>query len=54
MISYDDVTVPDWLVSLGVNPTWEAFGAQFAVAAVAVVSTLAMYYRRPATMVAAE
>ena len=55
MISYDDVTVPDWLLSLGVNPTWEAFGAQFAVAVVAVASTLAMYYRRrPATMVAAE
>lgn len=55
MISYDDVTVPDWLVSLGVNPTWEAFAAQFTVAVVAVASMLAMYYRRrPATMVAAE
>jgi len=54
LLSYDDVTVPDWLLSLGVNPTWEAFAAQFAVAAIAVASTLAMYYRRPATMVAAE
>lgn len=54
LLSYDDVTVPDWLLSLGVNPTLEAFAAQFAVAAIAVASTLAMYYRRPAAMVAAE
>jgi high-affinity iron transporter len=54
LLSYDDVTVPDWLVSLGINPTWEALAAQFAVAAIAVASTLAMYHRRPGTMVAAE
>jgi high-affinity iron transporter len=54
LLSYDDVTVPNWLVSLGINPTWEAFAAQFAVAAVAVISMLAMYHRRPAGMVAAE
>jgi high-affinity iron transporter len=54
LLSYDDVTVPDWLVSLGINPTWEALAAQFAVAAIAVASMLAMYHRRPAGMVAAE
>jgi high-affinity iron transporter len=54
LLSYDEVTVPDWLVSLGINPTWEAFGGQLAVAAIAVASTLARYYRRPAAMVAAE
>jgi high-affinity iron transporter len=54
ILSYDGVTVPDWLVSLGVNPTWEAFAAQFSIAAIAVASTLAIYYRGPAAMVAAE
>ena len=53
LLSYDGLTVPDWLVSLGINPTWEALAAQSAVAAIAVASTMAMYYRRPAGMVAA-
>lgn len=54
IIPYDAVTVPDWLVTLGVNPTREAFAAQFVIAVLAAGSTLAMYSRRPATMAAAE
>lgn len=54
IISYEGASVPDWLVSLGVNPTWEAIVAQLAVASIAVGGTLAMYYRRPVSMVAAE
>jgi high-affinity iron transporter len=54
IISYESVTVPDWLVSLGVNPTWEAIAAQIVLALIAVGSTFAMYYRRPAAMVSAD
>src|SRR6266571_5316343 len=54
ILSYDALAAPDRLLALGVSPTWEGFGAQFAVAGVAVASTLVMYYRRPAAMVAAE
>jgi high-affinity iron transporter len=54
IISYDALAAPDWLIPLGVNPTWEAIAAQLAVASVAVGSTLAMYHRRPVAMVAAE
>src|SRR6266568_7554016 len=46
IIPYDTVAVPDWLVALGINPTWQAFGAQCVIAAVAAASTLA-YSRRP-------
>src|SRR6266702_934778 len=46
ILSYDALAAPDWLIGLGINPTWEGFGAQFAVAGVAVASTLVMYYRR--------
>jgi high-affinity iron transporter len=55
LIPYDAVAaVPDWLMVLGINPTWQAFGAQFVIAAIATGSTLAMHGRRPAPMVAAE
>jgi high-affinity iron transporter len=54
IISYDALSVPDWLIGLGLNPTWEAVGAQFIIAAIAAGSTLAMYSRRPVAMVAAE
>src|SRR6266566_782883 len=46
ILSYDALAAPDRLLALGVSPTWEGFGAQFAVAGVAVASTLA-YSRRP-------
>jgi high-affinity iron transporter len=54
IISYDALAAPDWLVGLGLNPTWEAVAAQSAVAAIAAASTLVMYARRPVVMVAAE
>lgn len=54
IISYEGASVLDWLLSLGVNPTWEAIVAQLAVASIAVGGTLAMYYRRPVSMIAAE
>jgi high-affinity iron transporter len=54
IIPYDAVATPNWLVVLGINPTWEAFGAQFVIAAIAAGSILTMYSRRPAAMVAAE
>lgn len=47
IISYDALAAPDWLIGLGVNPTWEAVAAQLAVAVIAAASTLAMYSRRP-------
>lgn len=46
-IPYDVIAFPDWLVSLGINPTWEAVGAQLFVAVAAVVSTGVLYARRP-------
>lgn len=54
ILPYDAVAVPDWLVALGVNPTWQALGAQCVIAAVAAGGTLAMYRRRPVALVAAE
>ncbi len=50
ILSYDALAAPDWLIALGVNPTWEAVAAQLAVAVIAAASTLAMYGRRPAAV----
>jgi high-affinity iron transporter len=47
LVSYNDLPVPDFLVSLGVNPTWEAIGSQIVIAVLAIASTLALYYARP-------
>jgi high-affinity iron transporter len=47
MLSYDVLAAPDWLIALGVNPTWEAVTAQFAMAVIAAASMLVMYSRRP-------
>jgi high-affinity iron transporter len=54
IISYNALAAPDWVIGLGINPTWEAVAAQLAVAVIAAASTLAMYARRPAVIVAAE
>jgi high-affinity iron transporter len=54
IISYDALAAPDWLIGLGLNPTWEAVVAQLAVAVFVAASTLVMYARRPAVMLAAE
>jgi high-affinity iron transporter len=47
VVPYTAAPVPHWLEQLGVNPTWEAIGAQLVIAAVAIVSTLALKQRRP-------
>jgi high-affinity iron transporter len=47
ILSYDALAAPDWLIVLGVNPSWEAVTAQLAVAVIAAASTLVMYSRRP-------
>jgi hypothetical protein len=53
-----DLPIPEWLRqtmdALGFNPSWEAFGLQLAIGALAVASTLALRLRRPASAVAAE
>ena len=51
IVPYDGVTLPDWLLALGINPTWEALGAQFAVATVAIAGTLVLYGRRTLAVV---
>lgn len=53
-IPYDALALPDWLVVLGINPTWEAVAAQLAVAMTAVVSLLAMDSRRSPRAAAAD
>ena len=47
VVPYTAAPVPHWLEQLGVNPTWEAIGAQLVIAAIAVASTLAVKMRRP-------
>jgi high-affinity iron transporter len=47
VVSYTSVKVPPWLESIGVNPTWEAIGTQLFIAAIAVVSMLALRLGRP-------
>jgi high-affinity iron transporter len=37
LVPYDMAPGADWLSALGLNPTWEALGAQLAVAALALV-----------------
>jgi high-affinity iron transporter len=46
IVPYDGVTLPDWLLALGINPTWEALGAQLVVAMIAIAGTLVLYGRR--------
>jgi high-affinity iron transporter len=47
IVPYTAAPIPHWLEQLGVNPTWEALGAQLVIAAIAVASTLALRMRRP-------
>jgi len=47
VVPYTAAPIPHWLEQLGVNPTWEAIGAQLVIAAIAVASTLALRMRRP-------
>ncbi len=45
-IPYDDAGLPGWATDIGLNPTWEGFGLQLAVAVLGLVS-LAIMARRP-------
>ncbi len=54
ILSYDALATPDWLIGLGISPTWEAVAAQSAVAVIAAASTLVIHFRHPTVMVAAE
>jgi high-affinity iron transporter len=38
LVPYDVAPGADWLMALGLNPTWEALGAQLAVATLALLS----------------
>jgi high-affinity iron transporter len=42
VIPYTPAALPDWLVSFGFNPSWEAIAAQCTIAVIAVASTLAV------------
>ena len=54
VVTYTDAPVPDFAVSLGLNPTWEALGAQVVIAIIAVLGTLALRVNRTQTLSAAE
>jgi high-affinity iron transporter len=54
VVPYTAAPVPHWLEQLGVNPTWEAIGAQLVIAAIAIVSTLALKRRPPERTAPAE
>jgi len=41
--------LPQWLVEIGANPSWEAIGSQALIATVAVLSTLGVMRRRTGT-----
>jgi high-affinity iron transporter len=38
LIPYDITPVAEWLTALGLNPTWQALGAQLAVVLIASIS----------------
>jgi high-affinity iron transporter len=54
VISYTPATLPDWLVSLGFNPSWEAIAAQFLIAAIAVGSIFVIQLRKLSSAVATK
>ncbi len=47
LVSYNGLPMPDLLVQLGINPTWEALLSQAVIALAAIAGTLALYYTRP-------
>ena len=44
-IPYDVIALPEWLISLGINPTWQALGAQLVVAVAAILGTVLLHAR---------
>ncbi|MDH7798464.1 MULTISPECIES: FTR1 family protein [unclassified Beijerinckia] len=50
IVPYDLSPAPDWLVSIAGNPTWEALGAQLAIALIALAGIFTMRGKvQPAT-----
>jgi high-affinity iron transporter len=47
VVPYTAAPIPHWLEQFGVNPTWEALGAQLVIVAIAVAGMLALRLRRP-------
>lgn len=46
LIPVDVASLPDWAISLGLNPSWEAIGTQLIIALIAVLSvTVASRYK---------
>lgn len=55
LIPHDRVLMPDWLMPLGFNPTWESLGVQLLMIAVAIAYLLAtLVHRRVGSTVPAE
>jgi divalent metal cation (Fe/Co/Zn/Cd) transporter len=50
LVPYDVASVPEWIIALGVNPTWEAIGAQLIIAAAAIASMFAVHLCRSNVM----
>ena len=48
LLPVDSADVPDWFISLGFNPTWEAIGVQIGIAACAALSIFLLSRRRVA------
>ena len=46
LVPVHSASLPQWLIHLGANPSWEAIGAQMLIGAVAVLSTLSLMRRR--------
>ena len=46
LVPVDVADAPDWFVSLGFNPTWEAIGAQSLIAAAAAASLVWLNARK--------
>jgi hypothetical protein len=48
LVPVDVANAPDWLISLGLNPSWEALGTQLAIAVTAVAGIALAARRRSA------
>ena len=48
LVPVDVANAPDWMISLGLNPSWEAIGTQLTIAAIALVGIALAARRRSA------
>jgi high-affinity iron transporter len=53
LLPVDVADVPDWAISLGLNPSWEAIGTQCVIAVIAVLSVV-FAHRQKADQVKSE